>query len=811
MKPLPRKHPLRNATWVWPECMLYLHNHYAQFRKDFELQSVPGRCPFFITADKAYKLYVNGTFVCRGPARGYQAHWPYDEINLAPHLRMGANTLAVIGYNPGISTFQYLHQNVAGLLCAFKDKTVAQAFDAVKWHMRRSPAHAPHTARLSMQLDFQEHVDLRIDDGSWVRGDTPVSGWSTRTQVLRGQNMTAFPASREPYPTLEERGIPLLREALVAPQRVTAHTTSAVDPAYRSWENVSWGWVNELRKITRWDVEPTPAMEHDGHEAGFTLEPTGTGSLRAVTLDMGRLIVGNLIVEIRGATGGEVIDFQHDQCLTTGRPEAIEPGEACHIALANRLTLRAGDNRHEFFHLLGFRHLTVIARECTSPLRVRLSVRTAGYPFNMRGRFECSDGVLNDIHAISRHTQQVCALDAYVDTPWREQAQWWGDARVQACNTFYLDGDDRLFARGINSIAGQTTANGLTFGHAPTIAYSCILPDFSLTWILTVYDHYFQTADPRLFKQHWLGIKRVLKYFDSPEARDQRTGLLAYDRRYWLFEDWSKLPKSHVPTFLNIWYLYTLQHLVTLLHVTGKTSDARTWQARLDQHTALVKKHLIEPGQGLIVGALDERGEPVGPRSVHDATLAILTGLCPERHPMWTAELLLPWVRDEKPDAALPSAFWATYVFEALDRMGYHDDVVRHIRQYWARMIPTGTTWEDWEYASDQGLSCSHAWSAHPSYHLVHSAAGLTQTAPGWTGVAFTPGRCREVDHAAATVPSPVGEIQVQWRRENGRLIGQAHVPEGVTMAVVFPDQSTQKWTAGDHRFDRPLDAAQTI
>ena len=34
--------------------------------------------------------------------------------------------------------------------------------------------------------------------------------------------------------------------------------------------------------------------------------------------------------------------------------------------------------------------------------------------------------------------------DSYVDCPWREQAQWWGDARVQAANTLHLSADPRM-------------------------------------------------------------------------------------------------------------------------------------------------------------------------------------------------------------------------------------------------------------------------------------------------------------------------------------------------------------------------------
>lgn len=66
---LPSDHPLRGARWIWPEAYRYLTNCYAELHRDFDLATVPNKAPFFTTADKAYTLYVNGAYVCRGSAR----------------------------------------------------------------------------------------------------------------------------------------------------------------------------------------------------------------------------------------------------------------------------------------------------------------------------------------------------------------------------------------------------------------------------------------------------------------------------------------------------------------------------------------------------------------------------------------------------------------------------------------------------------------------------------------------------------------------------------------------------------------------
>ena len=122
--------------------------------------------------------------------------------------------------------------------------------------------------------------------------------------------------------------------------------------------------------------------------------------------------------------------------------------------------------------------MTVVVRNLTEPLKLRFSFKTVGYPIGTEGHFHCSDPELNQLREACEHTQRICSMDAYIDTPWREQTQWWGDARVQAWNTFAMSGDARLLRRGIHSISQQTTPDGLTYGHAPTIAHHCVLPDF---------------------------------------------------------------------------------------------------------------------------------------------------------------------------------------------------------------------------------------------------------------------------------------------------------------------------------------------
>jgi hypothetical protein len=796
-KELSVDHPLRSAVWIWPEGYMYLYNHFAHFRRDFDLAAVPEKAPFFITADKAYKLYVNGKYVCRGPARGYQSHWPFDEVDLAPFLNRGHNWISIEAYNPGISTFQYLHQTEAGLLCAAKWGDFSLVTDK-QWLCRRSPGHSMNTARYSMQIDFQEHFDARTTSREWVTDAVPPEGWKASINPT-GQMHTSFPYGRPPWETLEPRGIPLMAEEIVTPAALTAHASGQCGEGYADWQNVTWGWMEEVAKVERWGEGSDVRGRKNGDWMEVEIEPSGKGRYSAVTIDIGRMVVANLAVEVEGAKGGEIVDFQHDQCLRQGHPVYMKPGDACWIGLGNRLRLAAGRTEHEFFHILGFRHVTIIARDVTAPLRVRLKARAAGYPFTMKGRFECSDSTLNDIYMACRQTQKLCALDSYVDTPWREQAQWWGDARVQARNTFYLDGDARLLARGSRSISAQRTSQGLTYGHAPTSAHNCILPDFSLTWILTIWDYYWQTGDLKLFKEQWPGIRAVLNYFLTPEARSA-AGLLRYDTRLWYFGDWAELFRGELPAFLNLWYLFTLRTLVKMLELARKPADTKKLTEEADALERLVIERFYDGREKLFCDGVDRDGKPARRWSVHEQTLALMLGITPEAHQTMIEKRLLPYLRGEKVDGALPSAFWCTYVLEEMAKRGYTAEAVDFIRRKWSPMLTTGTTWEGFDWDEKAGWSCSHAWTAHPSFHFVNMLAGITQTKAAWAGVRFAPSFVAGIDRAEAVVPSPEGPIKASWKRAGSGATATISLPKHVTAEIELPGE--KKTVAGKGEFD---------
>lgn len=337
------------------------------------------------------------------------------------------------------------------------------------------------------------------------------------------------------------------------------------------------------------------------------------------------------------------------------------------------------------------------------------------------------------------------------------------------------------------------------YGHAPTMAHSCILPDFAVVWLITLWDYYWQTGSLEPFLAHQETIRGVLKYFE--DKTDPETGLVGFDGRYWLFLDWAGLFKEGYSTVYNLWLLIALEKLASMSRAAGKLTEARklsTWARRLRISLA----RLVREDDLLCDGLTFDR-KPVKAKSIHSQTLAILANFQPEQNSKRIEKILLPFLRREITPDISPSCYWITYVFEAMTEAGYGAEVVDYIREKWGPMTAHGTTWEVFEpRVGDE--SFSHAWSAHPLYHLMQTIGGIRQVAAGWKEILFQPHFIGE--EANITVPTSLGNIHSSWKRERAVIKMRLSLPEGISATVKLPGLNLGG-IKGD--FSRSLNTAQ--
>ena len=787
------------GKWCWVEPLANAWNTYAYFRKSITLSTSPRRATVRISADARYTLFVNGQRVHQGPARSFPTHQSYDTLDLADLLRPGINVLGVIVHQFGAPTFQTVYRNASGLLV---DGVVETAGEPVPlhtadgWLCRAARGWRQTVARNTIQLGFQEHFDADADPPNWLAADYDASeqaGWSA-CKVLGGVGI-------HPWLLMEPRGVPLLADHIVNPSALIAQFTGEDPRGFKVAENVyALVDASNLKRVDTLLDQPE-AMLHD--DDTVTTVPAADGTFAAVTIDLGPYRTGHLVLEIAQAAGDEIIDVLFCEHLEKTQIPLLQTGlQASREAQSLRYRCRPGPQRWEAFNMLGARYLLVAFRNVEKspvPLQIRrIAMRVVGAGVEQVGSFKCSDDRLNKIWEMGRETQRNCLFDAFVDCPGRELAMWWGDARVQARVTTHLFGDISILERGIRLMARSQTPDGALHAHPPADKPFHRLPDFMLTWIGSLWDHYAYTGKLHLVRECLPTLHQLLEFFQSHESPE---GLIGGFDGYWMFLDWVNLFKGDFSAPFNLLYLQGLRWAAALCKLAGDSAHEEDYLKRAARlQPAIEQAFWDEEAKAFRDGRDAGTGKQTDGISQHSNTLAILLDLKPEMHPQIAKNVLLKSAAARKTKILTASPFFYAYVLEALFKAGLCSEALDIIKNKWGTFLDRGavTFWELWDCTYE---SRCHAWSASPVHLLMEQVLGVQPTSPGWSTILIQP-LMASLESAQGVVPTPLGLVRVDWEHaDDDQLAMRIEIPPGMTADFISPTGQHRELEPGSHEF----------
>lgn len=184
-------------------------NTWIAFRKDVTLKKVPSVAMTRIAADSKYWLWINGELAVfegslkRGPNPNDTY---YDEIDLAPYLKKGANKIALLLWYFGKEGFSHKDSGKAGVIFDM-DAGKKQIISDVSWLSRIHPAY---------ETALEPSPNWRLPESNirFVAGKD-ITGWQT---AACGQ-ASGFTPSREigvwgdaPWNALVKRPIPFWKD-----------------------------------------------------------------------------------------------------------------------------------------------------------------------------------------------------------------------------------------------------------------------------------------------------------------------------------------------------------------------------------------------------------------------------------------------------------------------------------------------------------------------------------------------------------------------------------------------------------------------
>ena len=580
------------------------------------------------------------------------------------------------------------------------------------------------------------------------------------------------------------------------------------------FDDATWGGVSEItiggpRGIrdtpSRWMLVPRgiPLMQEAPERFARVARAEGTGppaallegaaawtiAARTTTtllLDRGHLTTAYPEVVTSGGRGSSIA-LTYTEALQ-GKPVGDRTGEKGNrnevegkIAAGLQDRFMPDGGRGRLFRPLWwrtFRYVEVTVRTMDEPLVID-DIRTlfTAYPFEERGRFESSDAELSKIWEVGWRTARLCAHETYMDTPYWEQLQYIGDARIQALLSLYVGGDDRLVRHAIELFDESRIVDGLTQSRYPTMLPQ-IIPPFSLFWIGMMHDLYAWGGDQAFAKRYLNGANATLEWF---AARLAPSGLLGR-LEWWNFADWvegAEFSDGEPPTdeggesvILSLQFVLALREAADLEAAVGATERAGRYRAVADRVVEAVKRAAWHEGRRFFGDTPSKRTF-----SQHANLLAVLADLVP-RHEQ------AAFMRRVLDDRSLTQAtyYFQFYLFRAMNHAGLGDDYLARLGP-WREMLSLGLT--TWAEKPEPTRSDSHAWSAHPNHGLVTTVAGVEPASPGFGTVRIQP-HLGTLASLKASVATPRGIIAVAYTRSGDSLTAEVTLPAGVTGTFVW-------------------------
>lgn len=749
------------GKWIWIDDSGESRNAYIYVRKLFELKAQPTSATIKAASDTRYKLYVNGDYIGKGPVRSRVGYTYYDTYDITEHLSKGKNVIAFLAHHIGAPT-NFAPVKLPGLVCK-ADITVDEENITIvtdeTWKVHKAEEWTDQGARISEALGYQEVYDSSLRMDEWNEIKFKEKGW--QDAVVVGS------ISEEPWGQLVERQIPQLSEEKVYPQQIVGLYNSPersiqTPPSYTA-ELIA---ASELSELKSGSIKSPEAVLSEKGAATIGTPRSDAGVV--MILDFGREVFGNVELGASGSGVG-IIDIAYSEILEDGR---VKPDRAG-MKYTDRITLKKGKLEWQGFEPRAFRYMQIEFRRCSRSVMLDyVRVNETVYPVQQFGDFDCSDPIINEIWRIGVQTAKLCMEDTFIDSPWRERAQWWGDARVLSRVAFYAFDDVAMLTQGLRQFAAQQDDEGWILGMYPG-GSDAQVPDYSLFWVFSLLDYYAFADDAGLLRDLYRPMRGLLAWFGKYIDSD---GLLA-EVPGWMFIDWAEIDKRGQVTAINCLYYQALRVASAIASITGKDEDAVEYAEAASKLRLAINKLLFAPRRGLYA---DSRVEGVLGEAFSRQT-NILAALFDVPDHYRKSSLVRALIGPSLPELNTP--YFASMLVETLCASERHVDAMHTIRKKWGAMVKAGASTFG-EFFDGEGSRC-HGWSVGPVRDLIAEFVGIKPVI-GSHRFTIAP-RIGDLKWARGTVNTKDGPLAVDWKILRGVMTIAIEVPQGVKVDVMPP------------------------
>ncbi|WP_343246974.1 alpha-L-rhamnosidase N-terminal domain-containing protein [Diplocloster hominis] len=757
---LPERQRMWTAKWIWVSEKTWPKYQNCQptafckgtdtfgvflFQKRWKCERIPDEAVLYITADTAYKVYINGMAVGRGSA---QLGGDYGNCESAPYkcyeayrvesfIQEGENTITV-RVHLGVLAAADISCGYGGLLAELVCGS------------GRIPAVATDDSwKCSRDLSYP-------DQGEW-NGANPPEETEEGYRDETWENAVILESGF--FPELYAAPIPHLSYHRISPTGI---------------------------------LNPFDFQDRVRYSDDFSSITVKKGAPICLWLDFGCIYPAYYVLRLKGARGVKIVLHMQE---FPGKAGQLYPGKVGGKD-TEILTLGDGEACIESLALYSVRYIQISISNLWQDLEIcEAGINACVYPTRVRGDFVCSDPLFEQIYKSGMRTLHICRNTYHMDSPVHQEPMGcMADYRIHGLINYYTFADPYLLRFDIQKIAGYLKSREYRMFH----------PSFCLIFVSMIREYVMHTGD---FEMLYITEDAVAGILDLFASYLGENGLIENAPNY-MFMDWveeDRWTRHHPPKCMGQGYmsaLFTgaLTDAAAMLELMEQENTARqeipavplkryerirSYRILSERVSEGIRRNLWDEERGLF---LDGRYDPLSMQdtewmpadvdrkfySQHMNALTVLYHIVPEEK---QRELMLRVLEDPSLSQAQP--YFMHFVLEALGEAGMFEEYGLGQIRRWKDLLDENpdSLKEVW-----YGFDCdySHAFSGIPTYQLPSKILGVTPAAPGFDEIWFSPCLPKELSFAFGCIPTPRGDIRVNLYREGNELKTKLDLPAGV-------------------------------
>ncbi len=697
------------------------------FRKSFTLNSDVNSAELLICGLGFYDLFVNGQKITKGYMAPYIAnsdHYVYyDKYDLLPYLTSGENVIGVMlgdGFQNSKTIVWNFKEGVTNsapqlaLSCEIVLEGETIFFTAEDFVCKKGPILFNDT-RLGV------FYDARLEEKGWERKDFDDSSW------------------HKPILGVKPRGIAKLCEA--EPIKV-----------YREISPIS---------ITKGEIAPYKCL--DDYPDIFETAPDYTGGY---IYDFGENNAGIYRLKIKGEKGQKV-SVQCAEQLTGGKLNYNNINFFPDGFVQRDIYYLSGDGDETFepmFTYHGYRYIYISGITEEQATAELLTYLVQSSELEERGTFECSDEIVNKIYELGRRSDISNFFYFPTDCPQREKNGWTGDVSASAEHMLMTIGAEKSLREWLNNVRAAQTEEGKLPGIVPTYGWGYSWgngPAWDSVLFNLPYFIYKYRGETQVIYENAAAMLRYLEYISK---RRNENGIVSFG-----LGDWVPVGKPAEEYDSDLGFTDS----VMVLDMCRK-AEIMFDAAGLTLHKSFAKQLGAEMLDAIRREYIDFDSFVVKKRCQTSQAMAIFYDVFTEDEKARGFDVLMDIIKEDNNN--FTSGFLGMRVlFHVLSEFGeaelaYHMITKRDFPsyRYWVDKGETTFLEHFLEYDDFFPESKNHHFLGDVVNWFMSSIGGLK--VENSSNVIVNPHFIKALDWCKTSHKLPNGEIEISWRRKDGKI-----------------------------------------